>query len=95
VITAPPALPRPLPAGTVAVAAERPRPPVAPLPSPDRAAGIVEGGGPKLRILGVHVGKMAAFALLGAAAASVIPPLAVLGGPVGGAVAGALLSLIL
>jgi hypothetical protein len=35
------------------------------------------------------------FAGLGAAAAMYIPPLAVLGGPIGGAIAGALLSMVL
>ena len=52
-------------------------------------------GGGGFKILGVNVGKMAAFAAVGAAAAMYIPPLAFLGGPIGGAVAGALLSLVL
>jgi hypothetical protein len=45
--------------------------------------------------MGINLGKMAVFAALGAAAAAVIPPLAVLGGPIGGAVVGALLSMVL
>ncbi|MCW2961360.1 MAG: hypothetical protein JWM25_686 [Thermoleophilia bacterium] len=51
------------------------------------------GGGFKLG--NINFGRMAVFAALGAAAAAVIPPLAALGGPVGGAVIGALLSLVL
>ena len=58
----------------------------------------VSGGGglklPKFHVGGVNVGRMVMFAALGAAAAAVIPPLAVLGGPVGGAIVGALISLV-
>lgn len=53
------------------------------------------GGGGAFKIGGVNIGRMVLFAGLGAAAAAVIPPLAVLGGPIGGAVVGALISLVL
>lgn len=52
-------------------------------------------GGLSFKIGGINIARMAVFAGLGAAAAAVIPPLAVLGGPIGGAVVGALLSLVL
>jgi hypothetical protein len=53
------------------------------------------GGHGGFRIGGINIGKMVAFAALGAAAAAVIPPLAVLGGPIGGAIIGAMLSLVI
>lgn len=53
------------------------------------------GGGFSFKIGGINVARMAVFAGLGAAAAAVIPPLAVLGGPIGGAIVGALLSLVI
>jgi hypothetical protein len=58
-----------------------------------------EGGGPGGFISGlvhsVFNPRTLVFAGLGAAAACAIPPLAFLGGPIGGAIAGALLSFVL
>ena len=57
-------------------------------------AGSVSGGG-GLKLFGINIGRMAMFAGLGAMAAMYIPPLAFLGGPIAGAIAGAVLSLII
>lgn len=92
-----------LPARALHAGAPVPVPAPTASPSAQVEAGTAVGGGGKgearggggFKLGNINFGRMAVFAALGAAAAAVIPPLAALGGPVGGAVIGALLSLVL